>query len=512
LPFLRPNNSGSTGNVSHNQAALGTVNAAHAIIHASRVLHALCKQPPGARSKRPGPAIFDYYSFGQALFEAAVVCAHSVIVQPTAIWAKVALDDIVGALEVMRDPVVATGRGSVHGGVEGSVSEPVKVVELLKKKADTIRAGNGSSAGSGSGSKRKHAEVESEADHLLAGFQLPYVGAAVASTGPGVGSPNSAPLSSPTDGTHSTRSRPGTPHNGVPSNGSEGVAAKRTDSEKVKSKKEKKAPYPMVGIRVRPGKEIPSLARQRERAHSTVSTSSLTESDTRIHAPSPLTPSQVTPMSTNRSFAIPAPQESSSMYQPPPAVDSMQPPPQPDVTPNTHSDYSSSSFASSDNSGIHSNLTSSRPKFAIHEISPQQGYSTGTLNPMAIFDQSQSNSFATASSPVSFRSGSSDQSPVSFGGGSVGYFAPNTYPTNFDNSSSQGSLLDLSLTPSLDNTSGMNGSLTTSSNDMMFEVKSQNGIGLQQSFGHRQGWQQDGGGNGNSAQFWQPDYKPYFSA
>jgi hypothetical protein len=101
LPFLRPNHTTSTLGANHNQATLGTINAAHAIIHASRALHGLCEQPCGATSKWPGPSIFAYYSFGQALFEAAVVCVHSVITQPTAIWAKVALDNVVGTLEVM---------------------------------------------------------------------------------------------------------------------------------------------------------------------------------------------------------------------------------------------------------------------------------------------------------------------------------------------------------------------------------------------------------------------------
>ena len=64
LPFLRPNHTTSALSANHNQAALGTINAAHAIIHASRALHGLCEQPCGATSKWPGPSIFAYYSFG----------------------------------------------------------------------------------------------------------------------------------------------------------------------------------------------------------------------------------------------------------------------------------------------------------------------------------------------------------------------------------------------------------------------------------------------------------------
>ena len=215
LPFLRPNYTSATCNTNH-QAAVGTINAAHAIIYASRVLHAICRQSPGSRSKRPGPAIFDYYLFGQALFDAAVVCAHSVIMQPGAIWARVALDDVADALEVMKDPVVATGRSFIQGCVEGCVSEPVKIIEMLKKKADGVRAGNSNSP-SNSGSKRKHSEVDTHTDHLAAGFQLPYVGVAVTSARPATGS------------------SPG--------------------SVKKKNKKDKK---PIAGVRVRASKESPA--------------------------------------------------------------------------------------------------------------------------------------------------------------------------------------------------------------------------------------------------------------
>ena len=533
LPFLRPNNSGSMPNANHNQAALGTVNAAHAIIHASRVLYVLCKQPPGAKSKRPGPAIFDYYSFGQALFDAAVVCAHSVITQPTAIWAKIALDDVVGALEVMKDPVVATGRGSTQAGFEDSVSEPVRVIEMLKKKAEDARTGNATSFESSSGSKRKHAEVETNRNHLLAGFQLPYVGAAVASAGPAAESPNSASASSPLDSTHSDSSIP------LPCNGSEGARAKRPDGEKTKSKKDKKAPYPMVGIRVRPGREGPLLTR-RERAHSTASTSSFVETDTRMQPPGPFasgqSSSQVsTPAPANHhSFSIPAAQEHSSIYQPPPSSESMQPPMQPELMPelipNSHTEYSAP-FTNSEISSLNLPL---RRKFTIHESGPQQGYPAGTSNPMSMYDHNQGGPFTNPSCPGSFRPSSTSQPPngsLSFGGGPgissplsstpftpshdsstqsyeppmanspSDYFAAPSYQPNFDYGS-QGPPHGLP-NMSVGNTSNMNGSVTTSS-DMI-------GHGLQQPFGNPggqgQGWQQDNGGNG---QLLQSHYKPYF--
>ena len=500
LPFLRPNHTTSALSASHNQAALGTINAAHAIIHASKALHGLCKQSSGATSKRPGPSIFAYYSFGQALFEAAVVCAHSVITQPTAIWAKVALDNVVGALEMMRDPEVVTG----HYSTSGVVSEPVKVIELLKRKADGVRAGNGASPDN-SGPKRKHADVETNTDRLLPGFQLPYVGAAVVS--PGSGSSSAEPSSSPTGLTPSVQPIPDSPQASMPCNGSEVAGVRRTESEKVKSKRERRGPYPMVGIRVRPGRDGSPLVRQRPRADSTASTSSFIESDVRMQVPSPMTSRRPTPVPINHSFTIPPAQESLSMYQPPPPADSMQPPVQPELALDPHSDYTSS-FANGDNSNLRS-----RRKFTIHDTGPPQIYSNGTPNPMSVFDQGQSNSFPNASSPVSFHSESSDQSPLAFGGGPVGYFAPSPYQPNSENGS-QGSLLGLGLTPSisLDNTSDMNCSITTSSGDMMFDVKPQNDHRLQQSFVHpHEGWQHDTGCNPNGVPFWQTDYKPYFS-
>jgi hypothetical protein len=472
LPFLKPTHTTSALSASHNQAGIGTINAAHAIIHASRALHGLCEQLSGATSKRPGPSIFACYSFGQALFEAAVVCAYSVITQPTAIWAKVALDNVVGALEVMRDPAVVTGHCSTPGGV----SEPVKVIELLKRKADNVMARNGASLDN-SGLKRKHVEVEIDTDRLLPGFQLPYVGAAVAS--PGSGSSSVQPSLSTMDLTPSVRLIPDSPQVNMPCNGYE----VSRENERVKSKREKKGPYPMVGICVRPGRCDSSLIRQWHRADSTAWTSSFIESDVRMQVPSPMTSRRPTPMPINHSYTIPPAQESLSTYQQPPPAESMQPPVQPELALYPHSDYTSP-FANGDTDN-----SCSRRKFTIHENGPPQIYSNGTPNPMSVFDQGQSNSFSNAS------------------------FAPSPYQPNSENGS-QGSLLGLSSTPSisLDNTSDMNCSITTSSWDMMFDVKPQNDDRLQQSFVHpHEEWQRDTGGNPNGVPFWQTYNNPYFS-
>lgn len=496
LPFLRPNQSGSMTNASQNPAALGTMNAAHAIIHASRVLHALCKQPPGAKSRRPGPAIFDYYSFGQSLFEAAVVCAHSVIMQPTAIWANVAMDDVMGALEVMRDPVVATGQGSAEGGVSG----PVKVIELMKKKAEGVRAGNGSSpAGM---SKGQHGESDNGNDQLLDGFQLPYVGAAVASAGSVIGSPDSASHSSPAEGTHSIQSRPNTPHSSTQSHSAHGGGVRRTESEKTKHKK---GPYPTIGVRVRPGRES-LLARQR--ALSTAPAATFVETDSRVPAPASMTTSnKSTPVPRKHSFQMSATHEPALKYPSPSSPDSIQPPTQLELTPDSHSNYPPP-FANTDSGSMNPNLHS-QPTFTIREVGQQQGYSTGAPTSISIYDQGQCNSYNNGSSPVSFPSGPSSQSPLSFGGGGpVGYYAPSPYQSNFDSNSSQGSLLGSNMTADqpLDNASDMDCSITTSSRDIMFDVKPENGNGLQQSFDNVQGQQPWHSGTVNGGQFWQPYY------
>lgn len=87
-------------------------------------------------------------------------------------------------------PVVVTSHCTTPGGV----SEPVKVIELLKRKADCVRAGK-RALPDNSGPKRKDTEVEIDTDLLLLGFQLLYVGAALSS--PWSGSSSIEPSSSP---------------------------------------------------------------------------------------------------------------------------------------------------------------------------------------------------------------------------------------------------------------------------------------------------------------------------
>lgn len=548
LPFLK-----SFHHRANTQAILTTINAAHVVINASRVLHALYKQPSGVR--RPGPALFDLYSFGQALFDAAVICAHSAIQQPTAIWAKAALEDVASALVVMKDPMVATGRGPMNGGVEGSVSEAVQVIEMLKKKAESVKGAGSGAVESNTGSKRKHDEIGTGGDRLLGGF-LPYVGAAVASVSPiATDSSSLRPLSLSQEsgnGTppHSARPRLSTPSSTNPTiSSSEGNGAKCTpmsESEKSKSKeKGKKPPYPTVGIRVRPGREGPPAIRQRERAPSTTSTSSFPDSDTRMQPPPLTTASQPpsvppTPAPTNLyPFAISSNREGSNIYHSSISTNQMHPPMQPEPILSPSTDYPPS-FNEPDICGNDSQAR----KFSVHDSGSHQGYATTTTSPHLIFDQNQGNPYASTENPVSFHVGSNGQ-PTSggppFNGGSAlpspqygtslpshdssaqsyraplptaaNYYAHGPYQPSYDNNS-QGSLgLNLAMDTSNDPSSSVN----PSSGHMLYDVKPLNPDGsLQQPYrhdsGHGQVWQQDDGSNTNGLQFWQPDSKTYYSS
>ncbi|KAI0753333.1 hypothetical protein C8Q80DRAFT_507598 [Daedaleopsis nitida] len=169
LPFLKE--AAATSRPAH-QAVFGTVNAAHQIVYAARVLHAVWGQTR--------PAMFDFYDFGRTLFDAAVVCAHTVIQDPSNVVANECLKSVACALDILKE----LGSGASRLGVEGSRtdkyvrSEAVRIVELMKRKAEAARG-----AGPVVGTKRKHAELEGEllAASSGASFQFPFVGAAVSS-------------------------------------------------------------------------------------------------------------------------------------------------------------------------------------------------------------------------------------------------------------------------------------------------------------------------------------------
>ncbi|KAF7975092.1 hypothetical protein HWV62_10495 [Athelia sp. TMB] len=146
LPFLRDSYAGT---LSCTHATLEAMQAARTIITASLVLHSSGKM-----------AATKGYAYGHALFGAAVVCAHAIISNPSAIWAHEGLADVRSALHILRDA----------GGAES-----VKVVEALLAKTIASVA----RAGATTGGKRKHEEMENERFDMPIGFCLPYAGPGV---------------------------------------------------------------------------------------------------------------------------------------------------------------------------------------------------------------------------------------------------------------------------------------------------------------------------------------------
>ena len=231
LPFLKDGHSGA----GKHQAVLATLNAAHAIIYASRVLHSVW-----ATTR---PAAFDLYDFGRALFDAAVVCAHAVVQQPASLFASEALKGVGAALEVLR----ALG---ADASADTNRADAVRVVELMKRKAESARANGGSS--SGAGVKRKRDAVE---ERMEPGFQLPYVGPSVSSAKP---DPGRSP----------TKVQSGAVNmkdmNVVPSDGSG-----RKEKKQMREKDRDKGRPPPVGIRARPSQPPNGMSRPRGASVST---------------------------------------------------------------------------------------------------------------------------------------------------------------------------------------------------------------------------------------------------
>ena len=62
-----------------------------------------------------------FYSFGRQIFDAAVISAHSVITSPQSLFAKVAMEDLKVALEIMRDPSTSLSETTspLRVGLEG---------------------------------------------------------------------------------------------------------------------------------------------------------------------------------------------------------------------------------------------------------------------------------------------------------------------------------------------------------------------------------------------------------
>lgn len=236
LPFMGDTSETSLAKTSH-QAVLGTINAAHSIIYGSRVLYTVW------RDTRPG--IFEYYDYTRSLFDAAVICAQAVIQQPASILASEGMRGITHALDIMKVMTVPNADNS------GVAADAIKMVEMMKEKAERARVGLNSPETATAGTKRKRSDGELHRVAMLTtGFTLPFVGPSVSSVKP---SRNGPPLMM------SKIASGGRPESAATS-GSEPRSSK---SSKDKEKGREKSKYPSVGIRIRTGNGQPPPVRQR---------------------------------------------------------------------------------------------------------------------------------------------------------------------------------------------------------------------------------------------------------
>ncbi|KAJ3826316.1 hypothetical protein F5880DRAFT_1545595 [Lentinula raphanica] len=154
LPFLKKHAAG----VPH-QASLGSVNAAHGIMKAAMALSELWKQQGSSIPSSLTPALFDFYPFSRCVFDAAVVCAHAVIKQPSTVWAATAMEDVDVALGILKGVPASRFGSGVGAAYVVSSSDCIRIVEALKSNAE---GGEGSRRGASPNvpSKRKHHEVD----------------------------------------------------------------------------------------------------------------------------------------------------------------------------------------------------------------------------------------------------------------------------------------------------------------------------------------------------------------
>ncbi|KAF8273547.1 hypothetical protein EI94DRAFT_1155357 [Lactarius quietus] len=170
LPYLKNCNAPSADGLPR-RVVSSVVDAGHAILQAMRILHTTWRQAQ--------PAAFLFYSFGRTLFDTAVMMACAVIAHPSGASAGVAITDIAAAIDIMQDTRIGSGRRPKQDDSK-ELSEAVKIVTLLKTKAEAKRAGEDivTSSLSALGAKRKR-EDSPDANSFADGFELPYVGVGV---------------------------------------------------------------------------------------------------------------------------------------------------------------------------------------------------------------------------------------------------------------------------------------------------------------------------------------------
>ncbi|QRV98999.1 Fungal specific transcription factor domain [Ceratobasidium sp. AG-Ba] len=251
-PFLKQSiSSSSEPFASPHQAALACSNAAHALIHASIAAHHLLPRT------RP-------YAFAKQLFGGAVVAASVAINAPTGMFARVALDDVRGALNVLRELDMWCGAGGMR--IEGVAGEAVRIVEVLVGKAESAM-GVGSNGVCGK-RKRGHDAATSAGDEGLGlGFEMPYVGPGVVTCEGECGDhekdvPQVPPMRDATVPALPPPAASGIPH--IPPAMPPVEPKPRRDAKPVKV-----SPYPRIGVRVRTNKP-PGAKMARSRAGSSV--------------------------------------------------------------------------------------------------------------------------------------------------------------------------------------------------------------------------------------------------
>ncbi|QRV84968.1 Fungal specific transcription factor domain [Ceratobasidium sp. AG-Ba] len=215
-PFLKQSiSSSSEPFASPHQAALACSNAAHALIHASIAAHHLLPRT------RP-------YAFAKQLFGGAVVAASVAINAPTGMFARVALDDVRGALNVLRELDMWCGAGGMR--IEGVAGEAVRIVEVLVGKADPRWVAGDEGLG--------------------LGFEMPYVGPGVVTCEGECGDHERdvpPPMRDATVPALPPPAASGIPH--IPPAMPPVEPKPRRDAKPVKV-----SPYPRIGVRVRTNK------------------------------------------------------------------------------------------------------------------------------------------------------------------------------------------------------------------------------------------------------------------
>lgn len=456
LPSLRPHSSPSSQSDSHSnvrretspqihQARVGALTAAHGVIRAGRDFVELACTRPDLVRRKDGLGlslccglVYDVHSgfsrgvemgYSKALFDASIVCATSALRDPSAVWARTAVEDAKMGLVLLRD------LRDLYPALD------VSALEALIRKLDS----GGSGAGSGSKRKREGWDEGDGRDAVpvpggsgVGGNgeeNVPLILVPVVSTQePKLRSPshvgsnsNAAENTSTTNDANKEDSSASEPRRTYPAivipskfpprkdrvkdrdllkdgQRERERGDKDKDRSREKDKDRKKTSYPSVGFRVRPGKEPSPLARVRPASAGTPTTTTTTQG---ISGQSMPTSSQPISMSDQ---SIPASSQSMSASQhpvmsQPPSVAPLQPSSLVS-TPIDRSSYHSTPTSMSQEGGVDFSL----PFGAAYEPQPQPAqkftpydYASSSASPFSYPDTPQYAQFGgPPSTPTSF--------------------------------------------------------------------------------------------------------------